>query len=307
MKPSFDELEAHICIMSCGSITAAAERLRTTKSVISKRLSSLEKKLGVTLFHRTGRSMKATEAGAEVCDRAMVILASMEKLVDDVASRSGRLQGTIRITAPSSFSHLYLNAIICDFMVLHPDIQVIVDLEDRFVDLKAGRYDFSVRIGRLKDSTLRSRKIAVSQRGMFCSPDYVSRHGVPERLEQLVNHSCLNYANAASSYIWNFESDDRQKTEALNLPAKVLSNSGEALKMAAIKGLGIAVLPCFMVRDERREGSLVEVNIAGWQIASDSIYVLYPDSVMLTRKARIMIDYIIERLKPPLPWENITR
>lgn len=303
MKPSIEELETHVCVVKCGSVTAAAKQLRTTKSVVSKRLQSLEYKLGVSLFHRTGRNMITTDTGGELFDVAVKFLSDMNKFVDDFVSRSGKLQGTVRMSAPISFGNLYINPLIADFMVIHPDIKVILDLDDRFIDLRAGNYDFSIRIGRLKDSGLKARKIANSKRGVFCSPDYIATRGKPESIEQLADHDCLGYANATSSHIWKFESLNGTKAQALSLPARLLSNSGETLKAAAIRGVGIAALPHFMICNELRNGSLTEIVFPQWRIMSDSAYALYPDTSALSNKARTLIDFIISHMQPSAPWE----
>lgn len=303
MKPSIEELETHIWVVKCGSVTAAAKQLRTTKSVVSKRLQSLEYKLGVSLFHRTGRNMIMTDTGGELFDIAVKFLSDMNKFVDDFVSRSGKLQGTVRMSAPVSFGNLYINHLIADFMVIHPDIKVILDLDDRFIDLRAGNYDFSIRIGRLKDSGLKARKIANSKRGIFCSPDYIATRGKPESIEQLVNHDCLGYANATSSHIWKFESPNGTKSQALSLPARLLSNSGEALKAAAMRGVGIAALPHFMICNELRNGSLTEIVFPQWRIMSDIAYALYPDTSALSNKARTLIDFIISHMQPSAPWD----
>ena len=302
MKPSIEELEAHIGVVKCGSVTAAAKQLRTTKSVVSKRLQSLEYKLGGSLFHRTGRSMIATDTGSEVYDMAVKLISDMNQLVDNVVSRSGKLQGTVRMSAPVSFGNLYINPLIADFMAIHPNIKVTLDLDDRFIDLRAGNYDFSIRIGRLKDSGLKARKMANSKRGIFCSPDYAATRGKPESLEQLADHDCLGYANATSGHIWKFESLNGTKTQALSLSARLLSNSGEALKAAAMRGVGIAALPHFMICNELRNGSLKEIVFPQWRLMSDSVYALYPDSIALSNKARTLIDFIISHMQPSEPW-----
>ena len=303
MNPSLEELATVVHVVTCGSVTAAADRLRTTKSVVSKRLANLEAALGTSLFHRSGRKMQPTDVGLHVYERGLALLAGMDGLVEEIAARSGTLRGTIRVADPLSFGNRYLSPLISDFLAIHSQINIRFDLDDRFVDLRSGNYDFSIRIGRLEDSTLKARKLATSRRSIYCSQAYAQHHGLPGSPEQLSDHVCLSYANAASGHVWRFESTTGDKPRSLSLPARLLSNSGEALRDAAIAGIGIAALPAFLAKDSVQAGTLMEISLPEWGMASDTIYAIYPETIALPLKVRAIIDYIASRLRPPFPWE----
>jgi len=302
MKPTFEELTTLVHVMTCRSVTEAAGRLRTTKSVISKRLANLEASLGVSLFYRSGRKMQPTDAGLQVYERAVKLLAGMDELVEEVTARLGKLQGLIRIAGPVSFGNRYLGPLISDFLAIHPQIDIRLDLDDRFVELLSGNYDFAIRIGRLEDSSLKARKLAPSRRGIYCSNAYAERQGIPGSPEQLADHVCLSYANSTSGNVWCFESTTGGEPRSLTLPTRLLSNSGEALRDAAIAGIGIAALPAFLASDSVQSGKLKEIYIPGWCVASDTIFAIYPETIALPLKVRAAIDYIVSRLQPPLPW-----
>jgi DNA-binding transcriptional LysR family regulator len=302
MKPSVEELETLVQVVTSGSVTAAAARLRTTKSVVSKRLSRLESLLGTSLFRRAGRTMRPTEVGLAVYERAVAVLAGVDGLLEEVAAKADALQGTIRLAGPQSFGNRYLSPLIADFLARHPRIDIVLDLDDRFVDLRAGAHDVAIRIGRLEDSALKARKLATSRRGIYCAPDYARRHGAPDTVEGLAEHACLGYANAASGHIWRFEPVAGGPSRSLGLPARLLSNSGEALRDAAIAGLGIAALPAFMAHDAVATGALAEITLPGWTMAADTIYAVHPESLVQSLRVRALIDHFAQHLKPPLPW-----
>lgn len=300
-KPEIQELEALTSVVLCGSITAAALRLNTSKSVISKRISQLETTLGSRLFHRTGRQMRPTDSGLIVYEHATKLLAGITQMADDIASHSGVIRGTLRISGPLSFGNRYLSPLIADFMLAHPEIDVILDLDDRFTDLRAGNYDFSVRIGRLRDSSLRARKLADSPRGIYCSPGWQQQNRLPQTPEQLLNHSLLGYSNARSGHIWNFITAGSHRTLSLNIHPRLLSDSGEVLRDAAISGLGIAALPLFLARDALENGTLCEIQLQGFAMAPDTIYIVYPETVALPARVRVAIDYLVSRMSSLLP------
>jgi len=307
MQPTLEELTALVHIVDGGSATAAAARLRVAKSVISKRVASLEAKLAVSLLHRSGRRMIPNDAGLLAYERAKVVLPQVDALVEEVTVRAGALRGPIHVSAPLSFGIRYLSPIVCKFMLMHPDVEVRLDLDDRYVDIGGRGYDLAIRIGRLDDSALKARRIATSQRRIYGSPAYVQREGRPRTLDDLGRHACLAYANETYGHIWQFEQARSRAIRSLTLPPRFVSNSGEALRDAAVEGLGLAALPTFLAHDEVRAGRLVEVRLPGWLMAPDTIQAVFLQSVALPARVRKFIDHIIAALSPPLPWEEADR
>jgi DNA-binding transcriptional LysR family regulator len=303
MRPSIEELTALVNVVESGTITAAARRLRTTKSVVSKRLSDLEERLGVNLFLRAGRTMRPSEAGLQLYEGAVALLANMDRLMENVASQTGVLQGRIRAAGPHSFGTRYLSPLVMQFLTLHPGIEMQLDLDDRRIDLRDGGYDFSIRIGRLEDSALRARKLALSRRGFYCAPSYAQRFGMPRSPQEITRHVTLGYANTPSSRMWHFEPVEGGEPLSLSLPERLIANNGEVLRDAAIAGLGIVTSPHFLACDAVKSGELVEIDLPGWRLPPDTIYAVYPQSVALPHKVRRFIDFLAERFQPPLPWE----
>lgn len=297
IRPSTESLEALVRVVDCGSITAAAERLHTSKSVVSKRIHQLEQTLGSRLFHRTGRQMRPTDSGLIVYEHACRLLETVSKMVDDVAGQSEILRGTLRVNGPRSFGQRYLSPLMLAFMQVHPQINVVLDLDDRYSDLRAGDYDLSVRIGRLKDSAMKARKLADSPRGIFCSPAWLRRQSRPIITPQdLLEYPLLGYAHARPTQSWHFVAEANQKPLNLSLSPRLLSDSGEVLRDAAIKGLGIAALPHFLAQDALHSGELIELSLPGYQLPSDTLYALYPETVALPAKVRTLIDFLVEQM-----------
>lgn len=297
VKPSTESLEALVRVVDCGSITAAAERLHTSKSVVSKRIHQLEKTLGSRLFHRTGRQMRPTDSGLIVYEHACRLLERVSKMVDDVAGHSEILRGTLRVNGPRSFGQRYLSPLVLAFMQTHPQINMVLDLDDRYSDLRAGEYDLWVRIGRLKDSAMKARKLADSPRGIFCSPTLLSRQS---RLivtpQDLLEYPLLGYAHARPTQRWHFIANDSQKPLNLAISPRLLSDNGEVLRDAAIGGLGIAALPHFLAQDALRSGELSELLLPGYQLPADTLYALYPETVALPARVRVLIDFLAEQM-----------
>ncbi|WP_419899366.1 LysR family transcriptional regulator [Roseomonas sp. USHLN139] len=304
MRPDIDALATLIQVVDCGTITGAAARMGLAKSVVSKRMAQLEAQLSAKLLHRAPRKVTPTESGALLVARARALLAQLDTVADEVMARSGALSGQLRLAAPLSFGARHLGPLIAGFLRDYPGIEVALDFDDRHVDLLSGQYDLALRIGRLGDSTLRARRLGTSRRALCCSPDYVARHGAPGALEALAGHSCLGYANASSGHIWRFiPADGGGEARSLVLGGRLTANSGEALLEAARAGIGLVVLPTFLLSAEVRAGALVPLQIPGWMPEPDTIQLVWPPAAALPLKARTLIEHLAARLREPFDWD----
>ena len=306
MRPSTEDLATFVQVADSGAITAAALRLGLAKSVVSKRIAHLEATLSAKLLHRSARRMTLTDAGALFYGRASAVLSQLDAMSDEVAARSGDLQGRIRIVAPMSFGVRHLGPIIASFMQAHPRIEISLDLDDRLTDLQGEGYDLAVRIGRLNDSALKARKLGVSRRALCCSPAYAERKGLPDSLDGLMAHDCLTYGNVAAGQVWRFASTSEPAAEERSLAprGRFASNSGEALLDAACGGVGLVILPTFITADALAAGDLVEVQIAGWRPSAGLIQVVYPETAAMPLKVRALIDHLAATLREPFSWDR---
>lgn len=309
MRLDPQDLATFVQVVDSGTLTAAALRLGLAKSVVSKRMAGLEARLGAKLLHRAPRQVTATETGALLYARARALLAELDSLAEDVSSRAGALSGAIRLAAPMSFGTRHLGPAIAGFARRYPAVEVTLDLDDRYVDLLGGGYDLAVRIGRLGDSTLRARRLGTSHRVLCCSHDYAARAGLPATLEALQAHEATAYANSRAGHIWRFmprePGAERRVAQhrSLSLRGRLTSNSGEALIDAARAGLGLTLLPSFMLAPAIAEGSLLPVVIPGWVPVPDTIHVVWPETPVLPLKLRTLIEHLAEGIAEPFGWD----
>lgn len=302
MTQRYEDILAFLEVVKAGSFTAAATRLALSKSVISDRVRNLENALGVELLRRTTRSVTPTERGAELFETLSPLVQGVEEAVDAAASKDGPLTGRLRMTAPVSFGMAYLTPVISEFAIAHPELEIALDFDDRAVDVIGAGYDLALRIGRLDDSALMARKLCDSDRVLCCSPAYAKRHGLPKGVEDLSRHATIDYANAHASRLWRFEpAVPGGEARVVETRSRIVANNGEAMRDMAIAGLGIIVLPCFIVADALRSGALVQV-LPDAVPTSYGIYAVYPPTRHMPRKLRAMVDHLAAAFAGTPPW-----
>ncbi len=300
MKHTFDDIRAFLKVVDSGGISAAAIHLGVSKSSISARIQRLERSLHAELLHRSPRGVALTNAGRLFHTRMRDVAALMQQAIDDVAGgRGDGLSGGLRIAAPMTFGTMYLGPILFNFMAGHPDIEVTLELDDRFVDILADGYDLAVRIGRLSDSSLKARRIGPSPRVLCCSPAYAARHGVPASVESIRDHPCICYGNASAASFWEFKAP-AAKGEALYVAVRGRThlNNGESMRDAAIAGLGLAILPRFIAQPALQNGRL-QIVMPETPPTEDSIYVLYPPTRYISRAVRVLTDTFVDFFEDP--------
>ncbi len=175
----FADLEALVAVVEAGTFNAAGERLGVAKSMVSRRISQMESRLGSRLLHRTTRRLTLTDAGRNFYQRALQILAELDEAEQSVAAETTELRGAIKLAAPLTFGLKHLSGAITDFLDTHPAIELNLDLNDRNINLVEEGFDLAVRIGELQDSTLVARRLGISRAVTCASRAYLDRHGEP--------------------------------------------------------------------------------------------------------------------------------
>ena len=201
----FDGIEAFIATVEAGSITAAARKLRLSKSVVSERLAELERNLGAKLLQRTTRKLSLTEDGSAFHARAACIMHEIENAAADVAERRGTLSGPLRLSAPVTFGRMHLGPALYSFLAKYPEIKLTLDLDDRRVDAAADGYDAVIRHGPIDDTRLVVSRLAPTRRMLVASPAYLARRGTPRTKAELEKHDGIVYANRGGAD-WRFMS-----------------------------------------------------------------------------------------------------
>ncbi|MEL6178850.1 MAG: LysR family transcriptional regulator [Myxococcota bacterium] len=298
-----DRLEAiqtFVKIIDLGSFTAAADHLGFSKSHASKLIHGLEQHLGVGLLNRTTRQMSPTDAGRAFYQRCLIVLEELEEAERSVTQLHQSPRGILRMTAPMSWGYRHLAPILGRFMSRYPELEVELQLTDRMVDMVDEGFDMAIRIGELEPSSLMARRLAPVQRVVCASPEYVERHGRPTHPDELRNHACLLYTLQNTGERWRFQHIETQRESQVAVSGPLRTNSGETLEMLATQGIGIALLPDFLIADQVRQGRL-EVLLTEWSNWNASIWVLYPPNRHLSAKVRMFIDTLVEAFKEGQP------
>lgn len=296
-----DKLEAMtvlVKVVGSGSFAEAARRLGVTRSAVSKAITQLEHELGARLLDRTTRRVVPTEAGLAYYERCLAILAEIAETEAQIARLHDEPKGVLRVNAPMSFGTLYLGTAVADFMGRYGDLKVELTLTDRMIDPLEEGVDVTVRIGALADSSLIARRIATAGVLLVASPDYLARHGAPATPADLARHVCLHYGHSTTVPRWQLTESGQPITVPVS--ACLSANNGETLRDAAVRGLGIARLPSFIVGPDIGAGRLVPV-LESYPPQDLTIHALYAPNRFLAAKTRVFIDFLVERFRHP-PW-----
>jgi DNA-binding transcriptional LysR family regulator len=272
------------------SFSAAARDLGMSKTAVSRQVSDLENVLGVRLLNRTTRRMSLTEAGNAYFARSSIILADVEELQGAVQSLHRRPAGVLRVTSAVTFGHCTLAPLIGEFLSRYPDISIQLDLTNRFVDIVEEGYDLAIRVGKLQSSSLISRLLVQAKRYAFASPAYIAQWGEPATPSDLSSHACVVFLAQGSEPRWHFASPDGEY--AVPVSGRLRVNSSEAIARAVRDGVGIGILPDYVVRPMLASQEVQRV-LTGFEIKGDHhIYAIYPHRHQLSAKVRVFIDYI---------------
>jgi len=292
-------LEALVATVDTGTVSGAARRLNLSKSTLSERLTELERSVGAHLVQRTTRKLSVTEEGLAFLEHARRILREASEAKAEITERRGTLVGPLRISAPVSFGTLHVGPALYPFLAANPGIQLTLDLDDRFVEVAADGYDAVIRHGPIADARLIAKRIATSKRHLVAAPEYLRRTGVPRRVEDLETHTGILYLNRDTD--WRLRT---ARGDIVARPARALRvNNGLIMRDAAVAGLGITLLPSFLVQRELKRGSLRVLDV-GATPESAEIFVAYPTARGATAKVLALTECLRKAFGNPPYWEK---
>jgi DNA-binding transcriptional LysR family regulator len=289
----FQEMSIFRAVVDAGSFTQAAERLGLSKAAVSRSITQLESRLCIRLLNRTTRRLSVTEEGQTFHARCTSLLAELDEAEAEITVRSGQALGLLRVAAPLSFGVAHLASLWGDFLARHPQLRLEVSLNDRVVDLVEEGFDVAIRIGRLTDSSLISRRLASTPLMLCASPRYLRRHGTPRQPQDLGQHDVLAYSLFASGNLWTLTKAG--ETEQVRVVPRLTANNGDTCVQAALHHAGIVLQPHFLVQDALREGALVPV-LKDWSAGELGIHAVYPGRAHVGPKVRLLIDELARRL-----------
>ena len=277
------------------SFVAAGRLLGISASAVGKRVARLEKKLGVRLFHRSTRSITLTAEGTLFLERSRRILAEIEAAELELAQATAAPRGRLRVSLPL-VSSLIL-PVLGEFMHEYPEIELDLDFTDRMVDVIEEGFDAVVRTGEPADSRLTARRLGRFGSVLVASPDYLEQRGTPQVPADLVQHSCLHYRFPNSGKLETWALRQAPGAPPLQLPTSMICNNIETRVCFALRGLGIAYLPDFAIREPLADGRL-KLVLADHVERSSEFHVLWPASKHPSPKVRALIDFLCERVFP---------
>ena len=286
-------------VAETGSFSAAARSLGVSNSVVSKYVSGLEEKLGVTLIQRNTRRIVLTDIGLGYLERCRRILSDVEEADLAASNEHAQPRGTLRINSALSFGLRHLGPVISQYGSTYPDVTVEIALDDRHVDILEEAYDLAIRIGELEDSSLIARRFASVRRLCVASPAYLETHGTPHHPRDLEDHNCLIYGRGGWLEPWHVNGPDGPMQ--IDAKGNLFCNNGDLILAAAVEDAGIISMPDFIVWDSVKEGRLVPV-LEEYAFPEVGIYAVYAPTRHLSAKIRTFVDQLVAYFAPEPYW-----
>jgi DNA-binding transcriptional LysR family regulator len=272
-------------------------------SSVSRRIAELEDRLGVRLLRRTTRKLSLTEAGATYYERAQGIVRAVEEANLAVTEQRAAPSGILRMTVPASVARRHLAPAVAAFQMRYPAVRIVMSVTDRLVDLVDEGWDVAIRVGRLEDSSLIARKIGAGRRLVCASPAYLKRAGRPRRPIELSDHACLTFRSHPGSNLWRFRKGD--SVSEVRATGPFFADSGGALVAAACAGLGLVLLPVWLLGEELGRGRLEPVlGDYAPDPATTPLHAVYAPGPYVAPKVRAMIDFLIGRFGAETEWDG---
>ena len=277
-------------VVELGSFSKAAAELGVGQPAVTKQVARMEKQLGARLLHRSTHGVTATEIGALYYEKCRVIAHHVEEADSVAALMQSQMRGAMRISTSVAFGRRVLGPLLMRFMRAHPDLQVDLGVEDRYVDLIEQGVDVAIRMGRLADSTLGARFLGLNPWVLVASPAFIGRRAPPSRPQHLAARDCLIYSTVQGDARWHLAGPGG-KPESVAVKGPLRSNSLSILLEAAIDGLGVAALPRYVAHGALARGQVVPL-LEAWSLPVQEIHAVYPSPRMLPLKVSGLVGWL---------------
>ncbi|MYN03197.1 LysR family transcriptional regulator [Pseudoduganella sp. DS3] len=282
-------MEVFVRVVDAGSFSAAARTLDMSTVMVSKHIAALEQLVGARLLHRTTRSQSLSEIGQQYAEQCRHILQLVQAAESGALAMRTIPRGTLKVSAPAAFGSRCLAPAMAEYLELHPEVNLELDLSNRLSDLVEEGLDAAIRIGPLPDSTLVARPLTALQMMVCAAPAYLARHGTPRTPEELARHRCLDFSHWRHKARWQFGSN-----EGTTPSCRMRSNNGEALRLAAVAGLGLVMQADAVLADEIAAGRLVPVLREYWP-QPRPMHLIYPRDRQSTPKLASFVEFVVQR------------
>ena len=291
-------LAVFVAVAEGGGFTAAAERLGTTKAMVSAQVRQLEAELGATLFTRTTRRVALTEAGQQLHGECTPLLRELEAALDRVGSSSGgELRGTLRLTAAHDVLSSTYAPRLARFAALHPALHLDLVATDQVIDLVGEGIDVAIRGGWLRDSSLRATRIDEFEQYVCAAPSYLAAHGIPRQPQDLSAHRWVTLSLLRAPLTWSFSHRSGTRRN-VRMQAAARANAPGAVQALVREGLGLSILASFAVEQDLAQGRLVRL-LGDWSLPRVGLHAVYPAARHVPAKVRALVDFLREPQAPP--------
>jgi LysR family transcriptional regulator, transcriptional activator for dmlA len=289
-------------IVDSGGISAAAEALQSSPPAVSRRLASLEERLGVRLAERQSRRFRLTDEGMLLYERSCQILDQIDEAEAEVASRGDAARGLLRVSAPCDFGQRHVGALLASFSARHPALRVHLTLSDAGLEVSADGFDVVLRYGQPDDLGMIARHVATTPRVVCASPGYVAKHGVPNLPTDLSQHECILLSRRQRLLDqWTFRKGAEE--HSIKVCGSLSSANGDVLRAWALSGEGITLAPLWDVVDDLAEGRLIEL-LRDYQANNLELFAVFAPGKTIIPRIRLFVDYITQALGGIAPNED---
>jgi DNA-binding transcriptional LysR family regulator len=289
-------MEAFVRVVEAGSFVAAAERLAISTSSLSRLIAELEQHLGARLLNRTTRRLSLTESGQAYYERCVALLAELSEAEALAGQAAHQASGTVRLTCSYNMAEQQVAPAIASFVARQPNVKFEVVVSDRIVDLVEEGFDLAIRIGRVGSERLVARRLGSMRALLAAAPSYLEAHGTPKHPYELSEHNALTYAYTTTPRVWRCTGPDRSVHE-LRVSGSLHANSGDALRAAAVAGLGVICEPDFLVTGALARGELIRL-MPEYDWGGGDIWAVYPSRRHLSLKVRLFVDHFAAAFAP---------
>lgn len=296
----FKSLELFVRIAAVGAIGKAGKELGLSRTAATQRVQELETKVGAQLFHRTTRKVSLSVEGEMFLAHAKRILDDVDAAFSDLQTDPASVRGELRVSSSASFGRKYLASYVAEFLAQYPKLSVNLHLSDTSFDIVENGFDMAIRLGEMKSSTLKVRRIGESPRIVVAAPCYIERHGAPRVLEDLRHHRCIIRSEMR---VWTFRDPDGLVKDA-RVTGSYSTNLAEAVTEATLAGIGIARKCRWEVADHLKSGDLVEVLADCTVLPEWSIYAVRSASRTPSARVRAFTDFIVEKFRGVPEFRN---
>jgi len=301
MKDRLNGMRVFAQVVEAKSFSAAADRLGMSKSLASRHVSALERSLSVKLLNRSTRKLSLTEAGALFYEHCARIVQEAELAEQRLTRTQSEPAGLVRVTAAPAFAVRHVLPALAEFYQKYPKIRVKLSCSNRALDLGAEGFDLGIRVSFDPAPDLVARKLAANRSVLCASPTYLERHGTPRRIEDLRKHECVLFPVIAPKGVWTLRRDRRKYS--VQVAGVFETDEIDVVRAAVVAGLGIGILPIYMVADVLQQGQLVPLLRQFQVVPESAIYLVYLPNRTLSSRVRVLIDFLVARFGPVPSWE----